>query len=136
MKKQSRREFLTTASYSATLPLALANPLDIKPKGMKNIFIHHVYFWMKNPGNAANVAQLVEGLRKLSKVKMLHSFHIGKPASTPRDVVDNSYGVSWLTTFKSAADQDAYQVDPDHLKFIETCSHLWSKVIVYDSVDV
>ena len=121
MKKQSRREFLTTASYSATLPLALVNPLDTKPKGMKNSFIHQVYFWMKNPGNAADIAQLVEGLRKLSKVKTIQSFHIGKPASTPREVVNSSYG---------------YQVDPDHLKFIEECSHLWSKVIVYDSVDV
>ncbi|MCB0521097.1 MAG: Dabb family protein [Lewinellaceae bacterium] len=136
MKKQSRRSFLATASYSALLPLAAANSLDTKPKGMKNIFIHHVYFWMKNPGNAADVEKLVEGLRHLSKVKTIKTLHIGKPAGTPREVVDNSYGVSWMVTFKNKADQDSYQVDPIHLKFIEDCSHLWSKVIVYDSIDV
>jgi hypothetical protein len=50
--------------------------------------------------------------------------------------VDNSYQVSELLLFASAADQDAYQVDPIHLKFVEQCSHLWRKVVVYDSIAV
>ncbi|MEC7471585.1 MAG: Dabb family protein, partial [Pseudomonadota bacterium] len=28
----------------------------------------------------------------------------------------------------------AYQTHPLHVKFVEQCSHLWSKVVVYDSV--
>ncbi|MDH4059117.1 MAG: Dabb family protein, partial [Cyclobacteriaceae bacterium] len=32
--------------------------------------------------------------------------------------------------------QDTYQTHPIHLKFIEECSSLWSKVIVYDSIAV
>jgi hypothetical protein len=102
---------------------------------LQNIFIHHVYFWLKNPGSKEDREQLIEGLKKLSAVKTIKQFHIGRPADTSRGVIDNSYAVSWFLLFDNAADQDSYQVDPIHLKFVETCSHLWNKVIVYDSVD-
>jgi hypothetical protein len=32
-------------------------------------------------------------------------------------------------------DQESYQSDPIHLKFVEECASLWKKVVVYDSVD-
>jgi len=102
----------------------------------KNGFIHHVYFWLKNPENINNLNQLVEGLKKLSIVSTIKNFHIGKPAATNRDVIDNSYSVSWLLLFDNKEDQDSYQTDPIHLKFVEECSHLWSKVVVYDTVDI
>lgn len=101
-----------------------------------NMFVHHVYFWLKNPETGADKAQLVDGLKKLSAVETIDSFHIGQPADTNREVIDRSYAVSWLLLFKNKADQDVYQVHPLHLKFIEECSHLWQKVVVYDSVDI
>ena len=101
-----------------------------------NMFVHHVYFWLKNPETEADKAQLVDGLKKLSAVETIDSFHIGQPADTNREVIDRSYAVSWLLLFKNKADQDVYQVHPLHLKFIEECSHLWQKVVVYDSVDI
>ena len=99
-------------------------------------FVHHVYFWLKDPESEADRQKLIEGLRKLSKVKTIQRYHIGLPAATDRDVVDNTYSVSWLVFFKNKADQDLYQTDPIHLKFVEECSPLWSKVIVYDSEEV
>jgi hypothetical protein len=102
----------------------------------ENMFVHHVYFWLKNPEKEADKAQLVDGLKKLSAVETIDSFHIGQPADTNREVIDRSYAVSWLLLFKNKGDQDVYQVHPLHLKFIEECSHLWQKVIVYDSVDI
>ena len=103
---------------------------------IKNIFIHHVYFWLKNAGNKDDKAELIDGLKKLSGVKTIKQFHIGEPADTDRGVIDRSYAVSWMLFFDTAEAQASYQVDPGHLKFIEECSHLWSKVIVYDSVNV
>jgi len=102
---------------------------------LKNTFIHHVYFWLKNPDSSDDYAQLLAGLQKLSSVKSIHSFHIGKPAGTSREVIDTSYALSWLLTFASGADQESYQVDPDHLLFVKECSHLWSRVVVYDSIN-
>lgn len=102
---------------------------------LQNIFIHHVFFWLKNAGSQEDRAQLVEGLKKLSSVKTIRQFHIGQPAGTSRGVIENTYAVSWFVQFDNAADEASYQVDPIHLKFVETCSHLWNKVVVYDSVD-
>ncbi|MBW7890575.1 MAG: Dabb family protein, partial [Chitinophagaceae bacterium] len=46
----------------------------------KGIFVHHVFFWLKNPDSSEDLAQLTEGLRKLTAVNTIRSSHIGKPA--------------------------------------------------------
>jgi len=102
---------------------------------LKNIFIHHVYFFLKEAGNTEHQAQLIEGLRKLSATPSIKDFHIGVPADTNRDVIAKGYAASWFALFANGDDQAAYQVDPIHLKFVEECAHLWERVIVYDSVD-
>ncbi len=99
-------------------------------------FIHHVYFWLKTPQNLEDRSKLIEGLKELSKVKTIQEYHISLPAGTSRDVIDSSYSVSWMLVFKNSADQESYQTDPIHLKFVEICSSLWDKVIVYDSEDI
>lgn len=101
---------------------------------IENIFIHHVFFWL-NENNSANREQLIKGLKKLSTVQTIKQFHIGVPADTNRDVVENSYSVSWMIFFDSPADQESYQVDPVHIDFVKECSHLWNKVTVFDSVN-
>jgi hypothetical protein len=102
---------------------------------LQNIFIHHVFFWLKNPGSKEDLNALIGGLKKLSRAETIRQFHIGMPADTNRSVIETSYSVSWLIIFDNAEDQDNYQVDPIHLNFVKECSHLWSKVVVYDSVD-
>lgn len=103
---------------------------------LKNLFIHHVYFWLNNPNSVADTAALIAGLEKLATCATIQQYHIGKPATTSRDVIDGSYAISWCLFFTNKADQDNYQTDPIHLHFIETCKHLWCKVVVYDSIDV
>ena len=73
----------------------------------------------------------------MRQIDVIRALHIGVPASTEkRDVVDSSYDVSEVMFFDDVAAQDAYQVHPVHKKFVDDCSHLWRKVIVYDSMDV
>jgi Stress responsive A/B Barrel Domain len=134
LKESSRRQFMSNVG-KATLA-ASAMPLSVAKKiEKKGMFIHHVYFWLKKTGSKEDTAKLIEGLRKLSKVKTIQQFSIGIPAMTPRDVVDNSYAISWLCFFKNGKEQASYQIDPIHLKFVEDYSHLWERVIVYDTVD-
>ncbi|MFM7222700.1 MAG: Dabb family protein [Bacteroidota bacterium] len=102
--------------------------------GLQNRFIHHVYFWLKKPDSKEDLQALIAGLESLSKIAEIQLFHIGVPAATDREVIDASYAVSWLTVFETAKDQDVYQEHPLHLKFIADCSHLWSRVKVYDSI--
>ena len=133
MKISSRRGFLGTMAFVTPLASLLkSNTIFAQKKGM---FIHHVYFWLKNTGNKEDKVKLIEGLKKLSKVRTIKNFYIGTPAATRREVIDSSYDVSWLLFFDNAADQDSYQTDPVHLKFVEECSSVWQKVVVYDSID-
>jgi len=100
----------------------------------QDLFIHHVYFWLANPAGTADHAALLEGLEALSKAPSIQQFHIGVPASTNRDVIETTYQFSWLAVFANREAQDAYQVDPIHLHFVDTCKHLWQKVTVFDSI--
>jgi hypothetical protein len=98
---------------------------------------HHVLFWLKNPGSAEDRAQLIAGLRALAGIEVIRALHIGVPAPTEaRDVVDASYDVSELMFFDSAADQKTYQDHPLHQDFVARHSHLWGKVVVYDTLRV
>ncbi len=135
--QQTRKSFLSKLTLLSLTFVGLSSfKRRLIVNENKTMFIHHVFFRLKNPDSSADRDQLVQGLTKLSKVKTIRHFHIGKPADTNREVIERSYAVSWLLQFDNDADQASYQSDPVHLQFIEECSHLWSKVIVYDSVNV
>ncbi|MBC3787052.1 Dabb family protein [Spirosoma utsteinense] len=132
MNDQSRRDFVkksVIAGLSTTLP---ASQLLTSAAG--DMFVHHVYFYLKNKGNEADKAKLLEGLNKLAKVPTIKFVHIGSPATTDRSVIEKGYAVSWLCFFNNLEDEEVYQKHPIHLKFVEDYSALWEKVIVYDSV--
>jgi hypothetical protein len=137
MNKQSRRHFVkeTGKAMAITGLLSFGNSNESAMLA-KNMFVHHVYFWLKNPGSKEDLEKLINGLHKLSGVKTIKMFHIGKPADTHREVIERTYAVSWLLLFDNKIDQDSYQEDPIHKTFVADCSHLWSKVVVYDSVDI
>lgn len=102
----------------------------------KKRLVHHVFFWLKNPSSTADRDKLLNGVKGLSRIETIRMLHVGVPASTEkRDVVDNSYHVSELMFFDSVEDQKVYQDHPIHQKFIADHSHLWDKVIVYDTME-
>ena len=133
MKKMPRRDFVKNSALAVA---AASTPLTASGAGekKKEVFVHHVYFWLKNPGSEADKNKLIEGLQTLLKISTVRMAHIGTPAATSRGVIDSSYAVSWLLFFDNLEDEEIYQKHPDHLKFVENYAHLWEKVIVYDSV--
>jgi hypothetical protein len=115
--------------------VSITNRLNTKELSIKNIFIHHVFFWLKEPENAEVRKEFENGLQALTKVPQIRSYHIGMPVESFREVVDDSYTYSYMAFFRSKEDQDIYQTHSIHLKFIDDCQHLWKKVIVYDAMD-
>jgi hypothetical protein len=99
------------------------------------MFVHQVYFWLKNPDNTDEYTRLLSGIQGLAYIEPKTLFHAGVPASTNRPVIDRSYSFSLLVIFDNLEEHDAYQQHPAHLKFVEECSALWSKVVIYDAVD-
>lgn len=135
MEKQTRRTFVASAiGIGASVA---ANALPLPPKKNKKMLTHHVFFWLKNPSSKEDLEKLLEGLRTLEKIETVKGIYIGVPASTEqRGVVDHTYQASELLFFENVEGQNVYQDHPIHQKFVENYSHLWDKVIVYDSIGV
>jgi hypothetical protein len=130
MDSLNRRDFLSAAALLACAPAGLLKAAGNTSSGQ---IIHHVFFWLKNPGSEADKMKLIEGLQTLKDIKEVKQLIIGTPASTlKRDVVDNSFDVSELMYFDDVASQDAYQKHVVHELFIKNYSYLWEKVVVYD----
>ena len=101
---------------------------------LKNTFVHHVHFWLKNQEDKA---KLIEGLYTLAPIKHIRDIHIGVAADTNRDVIDRSYDASLLLLFDDIVAEEAYQFDPIHLVFVEQYAKpLCAKVLVLDNVNI
>jgi hypothetical protein len=98
---------------------------------------HHVFFWLKNSDSKTDLEKLIAGIRTLAAIETVKAIQVGVPASTEkREVVESSYHASELLLFDDVEGQNIYQTHPIHKKFVADCSHLWSKVRVFDSIAV
>jgi hypothetical protein len=130
IRKSSRAKAYLSKSNAIT-----TTPVDTVAN--KKLLVHQVFFWLKNPDSIEDRDQLVEGIKTLDKIDTVKRLHVGLLASTEkRDVVDTSWQVSELMFFDDIKGQKVYQDHPLHHAFIDKCSHLWSRVLVYDAVEV
>ncbi|MEQ8338497.1 MAG: Dabb family protein [Cyclobacteriaceae bacterium] len=102
-----------------------------KAKKINGRFIHMVFFWLKDSTNPDEFIKITEAF--VEQIDEVNSFHVGKPAGTPREVVDNTYQVSLVVTFDSKEEQDVYQDHPIHVKYVEDNKEKWETVQIYDS---
>lgn len=105
-----------------------------KSKELEGSFFHLVFFWLINDSPEVEKQFLKELKNFVDQVEEIKKVHIGPPADTDREVIDNSYSFNLTVTFDSKKEHDIYQEHPAHLKFIDNASSLWKKVLVYDSV--
>ncbi len=103
---------------------------------MAKRFVHIVNFWLRKDLTEEERQRFEAGVRALQTISSLAFFHLGTPASTDRPVIDRSYDYCLLCMFDSKAAHDAYQTDPVHDQFRDTCTPLWDKVVIYDSEEV
>lgn len=138
MTDSTRRTFL--AAGMAVAAAGTAGAATTGATGVSNKYpklVHHVFFWLKRPDSKEDLGKLLAGLRTLEKIESVRGIHVGVPANVEkRPVVDSSYHASEILFFDDLAGQDAYQVHPIHKKFVDDCSHLWERVVVYDTMAV
>jgi hypothetical protein len=97
------------------------------------MFSHVVIFWT-DPARPEAVGELLAGANHyLKNIPGVVHFHVGRMSPSPRPVVDQSYHVALNLLFPDKAAEQAYQVHPRHLEFVEkvfkrTCQ----KVLIYD----
>ncbi len=97
------------------------------------MFVHHVFFWMKDDLTSGALKKFENGVKTLPAIELVKFGDVGKPAGTNRVVIERSYSYSLLLVFENRSAHDDYQIHPIHKKFVEDCSDLWSKVLIYDS---
>lgn len=137
-KNYKRRTFIktTVAGMAGTGLLAASSCKNDENDTIKNMFIHHVFFWLKQPVTQEVRDKFEQALRELVTVETIVDYHLGIPAPTNREVIDTTWTYSLLTVFRNKEDQDIYQTHPKHLKFIEDCQNLWERVVVYDTISI
>jgi stress responsive alpha/beta barrel protein len=97
--------------------------------------IHSVFFWLKEDLTDDQKAKFKAGVKSLGTISHIQTFYMGPAADTEeRGVVDNTYDMALINQFAKPEDQMAYQIDPIHLKFVDECKDLWTKVVVYDNL--
>jgi hypothetical protein len=128
-----RRKFITRSFIGSILGLAGTHVLSAKEQkpAIPGRFVHMVFFWLKD---STDVVKFNDGTRQLMEgIDEVVSYHIGEPAGTPRDVVDNTYTVCLIATFDTKDDQDAYQVHPLHQQYVAENKDKWTRVQIFDS---
>lgn len=100
------------------------------------MFVHHVFFWLKEDLNSADIQKFEDTVKTLPGISHVKFGDVGKPGPTNRPIIDTSYSYSLLLAFDNLEKHDSYQVDFIHEKFVNTCSSLWSKVVIYDSESI
>jgi len=132
-----RRKFIETGGKIGLFAGVLSLPAKQtqSQEAMNNKFVHHVFFWLKEPNNKQHIENFQKALHELVKINSIQSYHLGKPADTRREVIDSSYHYSLLTIFSDQEAHDHYQIDPIHDVFRQVAGDLCAKVIVYDSVE-
>ncbi len=96
-------------------------------------FIHIVFFWLDNDTPEVRKQQLIDDCHHLlGTVETVRKIEVGTPAGTPRDVVDNTFGVNLIVYFDDKEGHDYYQEAEKHLEFIERNKDIWKRVQVYD----
>lgn len=138
MEQVNRRKFIEKSAIgiAGTGLLTLGSCNRVRNDCLGSRFIHHVFFWLKEPVTAEKRLKFENALKELVTVETIVEKHLGLPAPSERDVVDSSYSYSLLVAFQNKEDQDIYQKHATHLKFIKDCGDLWERVVVYDSVNM
>lgn len=96
------------------------------------MFIHCVYFWLRDDLSEDELNQFREGLHNLTTISSVKNGYFGTPASTDRPIIDRSYDYGLVIVCSDETAHDTYQEDPVHDRFRDNCSDFWEDVKIYD----
>ena len=94
---------------------------------------HVVLVWLKEKPSPAQLQSLITSTLELKAIKEIVSIEAGTAIASKRSIVDDSFDLGLIVTFKSKKDMENYINNPIHQKFVK--AHIkgrTSKVVVYD----
>jgi hypothetical protein len=100
------------------------------------MFVHAVYFWLREDMTSTEQDHFAAGLRSLRAIDCVEHGYIGVPAPTDRPAIERGYASALVLVFADQEAHDAYQVHPVHDRFRKDCGSYWTAVRIFDSVSV
>lgn len=136
MEKPARRSFFKqTALAFGALGISPVLFGCSKPTiNMNGKFVHHVFFWLKEPENESILTTFKLALEHLASIDAIKYKHIGTPAATNRPIIESTYTFSLLVVFDDEKGHGIYQEHPIHDEFREKYHDLWEKVLIFDCI--
>lgn len=92
-----------------------------------------VFFWLKDTSHKKIDFFKNRIVSFLDQIKTIDNYHVGIPASTDRPIIERSYTIALVVTFKDKKAHDIYQKHEAHKSFIDDCQHLWTCVKIFDT---
>jgi hypothetical protein len=94
---------------------------------------HIVIFWT-DPAQPDAADELIAGVNKyLKDIPGVLHFHVGKMSPSPRPVVDQTYQVALNLILSTKQAEQAYQIHPQHIEFVEKIfKRVCKKAVIYD----
>ncbi len=99
------------------------------------MFVHAVYFWLRENLTSDQQAKFVAGIESLRSIETVTQGWIGLPAPTDRPVIERGYSRALVLVFVDQRQHDIYQRHPIHDRFRAECSGFWTQVRIYDSIE-
>ena len=96
-------------------------------KELEGGFFHMVFFWLINDTAEVKEQFLKELKNFVVQVEEIKKVHIGPPADTERDVIDNTYSYSLVITFDSKKEHDIYETIARYQKYYYGNSYATNK---------
>ncbi|MES2935218.1 MAG: Dabb family protein [Pseudomonadota bacterium] len=97
------------------------------------MFVHAVFFWLKDSTTPEQHGQFEQALLGLLKIDTIRHGFVGIPADTHTPEVERSYSFGLTVIFNDLFGHDRYQVDPIHQAFVDQWGQWIDKVQVYDA---
>ena len=114
--------------------LSVASLFPVFSPSEDGLFVHSVYFWLKEDVTEENREEFLQILQGLEQISSVEALEVGLPAGTPREVVDNSYDVALLVYFKDRIGHDKYQSDTIHIDAVGQFEDWVERVQIYDVI--
>ncbi len=99
-----------------------------------SLFVHSVYFWLKEEVTDEERASFVEILKELEQIESVQALEVAVSADTPREVVDNSYDIALFVYFNDRIGHDKYQSDPIHTDAVSRFEDWIEEIRIYDAI--
>jgi len=92
-----------------------------------------VFFWLKDTSHKQIDIFKNRTISFLDQIETIENYHVGIPASTDRPIIERSYNIALVVTFRDKKAHDFYQEHEAHKSFIDDCQHLWTSVKIFDT---